>query len=54
MKGRSLLIPSGTVRIAHPIKKELMTPSRFARKMTMLSRLEGPVETKLYEQFHRE
>lgn len=55
MEGRSCLIPSGTLRSVHTIKKELVTLSpRFAGDVARLSRLEDLVETKPYQQLHRE
>lgn len=55
VEGRSCLIPSGTLRSVHTIKKELVTLSpRFAGDVARLSRLEDLVETKPYQQLHRE
>lgn len=55
VEGRSSLIPSGTVRSVHTIKKRLMTPCpSFAGDMAKLFRLEDLVETKPYKQLHRE
>lgn len=58
-EGRSSLIPSGTVRNKgtqlKTIEKGLMILSpRFAGDVARLSRLENLVETKPYEQLHRE